>query len=74
MILGLFFILFGGLLLLKELGLITITVSLWALALPVLLLVIGVYIVLGALKTRKYRDMMIRKFSRKFVENDAREE
>lgn len=54
MILGALIALFGILVLLRNLGVVSFSVSLWAIFYPLLFVVIGVYVFLAGLKARKY--------------------
>lgn len=61
MILGIFLILIGVVYLLKNLGFIVLPASFWSLLYPLLLVVIGIYLVIGARKGKHYLDLFLHK-------------
>ncbi|HLE17752.1 MAG TPA: DUF5668 domain-containing protein [Syntrophales bacterium] len=62
MILGIFIIIFGLVLLLRNLGLITLPISFWSLFSPLFLIVIGIYVIIAVKKGKEYWDQAIKKF------------
>lgn len=64
MILGIFIIVLGFVLLLRNLGLITLPTSFWSLFLPLFLMVIGIYIIIAVKKGKEYWDRAIEKFAK----------
>ncbi len=62
MILGIFIVVFGLVLLLRNLGLITLPISFWSLFFPLFLMMIGIYVIMAVKKGREYWDQAIKKF------------
>ncbi len=62
MILGIFIIVLGLVLLLRNLGLITLPTGFWSLFFPLFLIVIGIYIIMAVKKGKEYWDQAIKKF------------
>jgi hypothetical protein len=64
MILGIFIIVFGLVLLLRNLGLISLPISFWSLFFPLFLIVGGIYIIIAVKKGKEYWDRAIEKFAK----------
>jgi hypothetical protein len=64
MILGIFIIVLGSVLLLRNLGLITLPAGFWSLFFPLFLIVIGIYIIIAVKKGKEYWDRAIEKFAK----------
>jgi uncharacterized membrane protein len=64
MILGIFIIVLGLVLLLRNLGLITLPTGFWSLFFPLFLIVIGIYIIMAVKKGKEYWDRAIDKFAK----------
>ena len=62
MLLGLFLFALGLILLLKNLGILQITGSFWGILGPVLLLVLGLYIMMIVQKGRQYRHWLLSRY------------
>jgi uncharacterized membrane protein len=55
-------IVLGLVLLLRNLGLITLPISFWSLFFPLFLMVIGIYVIMAVKKGKEYWDQAIKKF------------
>ncbi len=64
MILGIFTIVLGLMLLLRNLGLITLPTGFWSLFFPLFLIVIGIYIIMAVKKGKEYWERAIEKFAK----------
>lgn len=64
MILGIFIIVLGLALLLRNLGLMAFPASFWSLFFPLFLIVIGIYIIIAVKKGKEYWDRAIEKFAK----------
>ena len=62
MILGIFIIVMGLVLLLRNLGLIALPASFWSIFFPLFLVVSGIYIIIAVKKGKAYWDQAIKKF------------
>ena len=77
MLLGLFLFVLGLILLLKNLGILQITGSFWGILGPVLLLVLGLYIMMLVQKGRQYRHWLLGKYwkdKNDVMDNDLEDE
>ena len=62
MLLGLFLVILGGLLLLKNLGIIILPASIWSILYPIILIALGLWIVSLVQRGRAYKHWMMNKY------------
>lgn len=62
MLLGLFLLIIGIILLLKNLGIIVISQGFWSVVGPVILILLGIYIMSVVQRGRQYRNWLIKRF------------
>ena len=63
MLLGIFLVILGAMFLLKNLGLIALPVSFWSLVWPILILLIGIHIIIGVRRGKRYKEWFTRRWS-----------
>lgn len=62
MFLGLFLVILGGLILLKNLGIIVLPASVWSIFYPVVLIALGLWIVNLVQRGRQYKHWMMNRY------------
>lgn len=62
MLLGLFLVILGGLLLLKNLGVIVLPASVWSILYPIILIVLGFYLIMLVQRGRQYKHWMMNRY------------